>query len=638
MTTPDNDERTSIEETEAIAAVDAVEALLPPPAVKVLPALAATATDLIALRTAVVDAAGVSAGLWLSYLGVLFYLLVAAGAVTHKDLFFESPVKLPFLGIDLPLKGFFFLGPGLFLIVHTYILLHFSLLAGKVQAFNKELWKQIDDFAIRSDIRRQLPANIFVQALAGPSNDRNGVIGFFLWLIALISLVIGPVVLLWFFELQFLPYHDGAISNWHRIAVGIDLFMMWLFWWRIALRDGAPPDRRRLWDRCFAAFQRGLTCVAMAGLTGFSAVLLIGVATFPGEEVEAWYGRQSYLPARAEIHSLRKFLVEGEVNPATRAPESWWSDRLVLPGLNVVVHLKLDSDTKIDFLPETVSLRKRNFDDAVLTDAVLRKVDLTGAFLRRARLDGANLQGAVLKCVDWPNPEQRKKDGLPNDPICAQLQGASLNDAQLQGASLNFAQLQGASLRNVFAWRTDIRSAATTNAWIARVEPYRSAFCNNSAQHNICDWTPQTFKQLTDLMAAVVPEGPMRQAALKRIDPRLNPAPPDPDREGLAIDAWWNEHAPSPPAPATYETEVAAQWQKAACAATGAPHVVAALARRLLGDDLFAESPFSKDSPQPANLAAAFLSADCAGAKGLAEDLRAQLRALLPPTAVPPKP
>ena len=223
MTTPDNDERTCIEEAEAIAAVDAVEALLPPPAVKVLPALAATANDLTALRTAVVDAAGVSAGLWLSYLGVLFYLLVAAGAVTHKDLFFESPVKLPFLGIDLPLKGFFFLGPGLFLIVHTYILLHFSLLAGKVQAFNKELWKQIDDFAIRSDIRRQLPANIFVQALAGPSNDRNGVIGFFLWLIALISLVIGPVVLLWFFELQFLPYHDGAISNWHRLRQEIDL-------------------------------------------------------------------------------------------------------------------------------------------------------------------------------------------------------------------------------------------------------------------------------------------------------------------------------------------------------------------------------------------------------------------------------
>jgi hypothetical protein len=75
-----------------------------------LPALAAKADDLEAIRAAVVDAAGISTGLWLSYLFVLFYLLVAAGGVTHRDLFFESPVKLPFLNVDLPLKGFFWLG------------------------------------------------------------------------------------------------------------------------------------------------------------------------------------------------------------------------------------------------------------------------------------------------------------------------------------------------------------------------------------------------------------------------------------------------------------------------------------------------------------------------------------------------
>jgi hypothetical protein len=34
---------------------------------------------------------------------VLFYLAVAAGAVTHADLCLENPVKLPFLNIDLPL-------------------------------------------------------------------------------------------------------------------------------------------------------------------------------------------------------------------------------------------------------------------------------------------------------------------------------------------------------------------------------------------------------------------------------------------------------------------------------------------------------------------------------------------------------
>jgi len=90
------------------------------------------AIDLDALRTAVVDAAGVGYGLWFSYLFVLLYFAIAAGAVTHRDLLLESPVKLPFLNVELPLKAFFILGPLIFLVVHAYVLLHFLLLASKV--------------------------------------------------------------------------------------------------------------------------------------------------------------------------------------------------------------------------------------------------------------------------------------------------------------------------------------------------------------------------------------------------------------------------------------------------------------------------------------------------------------------------
>ena len=39
------------------------------------------------------------------------YLAIAAGAVTHADLFLERTVKLPFLNIELPLLAFFFLAP-----------------------------------------------------------------------------------------------------------------------------------------------------------------------------------------------------------------------------------------------------------------------------------------------------------------------------------------------------------------------------------------------------------------------------------------------------------------------------------------------------------------------------------------------
>jgi hypothetical protein len=54
---------------------------------------AAKAKNLDALREAVIDAAGVGGGLWLSYLFLFFYLFIAAAAVTHRDFLFENPVK-----------------------------------------------------------------------------------------------------------------------------------------------------------------------------------------------------------------------------------------------------------------------------------------------------------------------------------------------------------------------------------------------------------------------------------------------------------------------------------------------------------------------------------------------------------------
>src|SRR6516165_12197824 len=127
---------------------------------------AAKAKDLGALHEAVVDAASVGAGLWVSYLFALFYFAIATGAVTHRDLLLEGTVKLPFLNVELSLKAFFILGPFVFLIVHAYGLLHFVFLAGKSGAFNAELQAQISSDNTRARLRWQLPSNIVVQTLA----------------------------------------------------------------------------------------------------------------------------------------------------------------------------------------------------------------------------------------------------------------------------------------------------------------------------------------------------------------------------------------------------------------------------------------------------------------------------------------
>jgi len=144
------------------------------------------------------DAAGV--GLWFSYIFVLLYLLIAAGSFTHRDLFLENPVKLPFLNVDLPLVGFFVFGCLLLQIVHAYVLVHFVLLV--ITLVNTELEAQIPNPDVQAQLRHHLPSNILLQILAGPPEVRDGIIGVMRFGIAGISLAVGPLALLVFFQIQ----------------------------------------------------------------------------------------------------------------------------------------------------------------------------------------------------------------------------------------------------------------------------------------------------------------------------------------------------------------------------------------------------------------------------------------------------
>ena len=73
----------------------------PAPDPEIIEKFAKETHDLDSTRKSVEEAASVTTGLWLSYLFVLVYIGIAAGAVTHKDLFLENPVKLPFVS-DVP--------------------------------------------------------------------------------------------------------------------------------------------------------------------------------------------------------------------------------------------------------------------------------------------------------------------------------------------------------------------------------------------------------------------------------------------------------------------------------------------------------------------------------------------------------
>lgn len=376
-------------------------------------------------RKSVDDAASVSGTLWFSYLFALFYIGIAAGGVTHKDLLLENPVRLPFLNIELPLVAFFFLAPILFVISHGYTLMQFVLLAGKVGDFNSKLSEKISG---TEDARRQLPSNIFVQILAGPRDIRKGGLGFLLKSVAWISLVIGPILLLLLIQIQFLPYHLEWVTWVQRFALLADVALLWALWPAV-LEGRSAITCPKLWRHPFLV-PASVAPIAFAFI----------VARFPGEGLDEWVGKHQWIPPnsitarlgatnfldQAVVTSFHNLLLKGKVDEVTRRRISFFSNTLVLPGFDGLVAAKIDDPKKLDNLKQTLSLRGRNLEGAIFDGADLRKADLFKTRLQGASLRQANLQRASL--------DQ------------AELQGVLLNGANLQGASLDGANLQGASL------------------------------------------------------------------------------------------------------------------------------------------------------------------------------------------------
>src|SRR4051812_39052651 len=173
--------------------------------------------DVEALEKSLNDSATRVSTIWISFLTFSLYLLVAAATVTHKQLFLAEPVKLPVLNIDLPLWGFFFLAPILFVIFHAYVLIQLVLLARTATAYNDAVNHYAKVAADNSRVRQRLANTLFAQLFAGSPRERTGWLGLFLRTIAWITLATGPILILLVFQFMFLPYHSHIASWTHRL-------------------------------------------------------------------------------------------------------------------------------------------------------------------------------------------------------------------------------------------------------------------------------------------------------------------------------------------------------------------------------------------------------------------------------------
>jgi uncharacterized protein YjbI with pentapeptide repeats len=438
--------------------------------------------DVEALESAVNDSATRVSAIWISFLIFSLYLLIAATTVTQRQLLLADPIKLPVLNIDLPLWGFFFLAPILFVILHIYVLLQVLLLGRTTAAYNAAVARVQLSPEENISVRQRLANTLFAQIFAGSPREREGFIGALLRAMVWITLAIAPILILLAFQFSFLAYHSHIATWTHRFLILVELAAFFLIW-PLALdaqkefqwpKVGA--DLRHLGALCWRAFgpkeQRREEWLWLrqraAPLTASLLFIFVSlaIATFPGEPY-------------ANLLTLK--------SPFSVQCNSWFAgqfglisfpfDRLILQKANVVEDKKFRQilqNASERGLPPSASERTQNFSGrdlncSDLSLADLRRVDLTGAHLIGAMLFETDLRGATLEYAQLQGANLEGAQLQVADLYSAQLQGADLGATQLQGADLGAAELKGASLSMAMLQGANLSSAnlqgATFNYW-----------------------------------------------------------------------------------------------------------------------------------------------------------------------------
>jgi Pentapeptide repeats (8 copies) len=522
--------------------------------------------DVGELERALNDAAGKASILWTAFITFELYLAIAFGSVKHRDLFLETPIKLPVLDVNLPLVGFFVVAPTILLIFHFYVFLQLLALTAKAKDYDALLSQATSDISDQNYLRQRLDSFLILQMLVGPTEQRTGFGGLSLRLIAWITLVGTPVLILLQGQVTFLPYHREWVLWLLRVAVLIDLAVIWYFWKRV--RSSNEPMVARVpgksWPIVGAAAS---VCVFL---------LSIGIATFPGE-------RQDHVPAIRLIPtnwrphwskkdnwtSLHELLFAGAVDEVSGQPRSLFSNRLVLIDQSFVDPDKLVANEI------THSYRGRDFSHAVFIRADLRKADFTGAMLNGASFQSSKLQRAHFGCAERGTRTDTKTDHReaaerrwPDDG-CTWLQGASLDFAQLQGASLNAAQLQGASLDRT---RLLGASIAYAGVWRVRGAPEIDLTDRDGVDPGTKPWeprfgSPSSFSVWRDGILKAIPAGEYRDRASERLS-ALDPTPENEPKNSINSEFWKNASS----VPSQSKESIVAVLTDLACSSYEAPY------------------------------------------------------------------
>ncbi len=371
------------------------------------------------------DASGKAFALWVTLLTAGTYLAISIGTTTDVQILQAGPVKLPLLGVDMPLFDFYEYAPPLFVVLHLYVLIQLYLLAGTLHLFEAELLISDIPETDRERTLAQLDKFLFTQLLIGKLDDLF--VRQFVRMMVWLSIIVGPILLLLAFQVRFLSYHSAPITFVHRVVLVVDIVLLFLMWPKISHGSTRPASTRRGMHWALPAIAGVLCAIVLI----FSFL----IATVPSENLARYTGEWG-LQVPLPTYYLRL-------------------ERAHLVGTLSGFDLRGADLSRAD-------LRKSDLNGADLSGANLSGADLRGANLSGADLRGTCLFAANLTDVYAPNAKLNCAEVLrganqvclgqrhPKPETCTSLAGATLTSANFGGANLSGANLANADLKDAF--------------------------------------------------------------------------------------------------------------------------------------------------------------------------------------------
>jgi uncharacterized protein YjbI with pentapeptide repeats len=393
---------------------------------------AETPVNPYSLLDALNAAAARTNAVWLLFLGLMAYLALAVGALTHRDLLLDDGIALPLLGTRIDLVRFFVGAPALLALAHLAVIAQFVLLARKAAEFDDAV-RLLESTDLRSHpLRLEVDSFFHVQAIAGP--ERSRVVGAILYVLGWLTLLLAPLALLAYLQLAFLPFRSVTVT---AVQAGIVLADV-----AVVLLAGVFLLRAE------TSFFRALLGLVLKN----PASVALGLATVAGA---------AFVAVAASAPAIVPATAAGARGPLLG----------LFPRHLALADARLVSD-KAFIGGRTVNLRGRDLRFARLDRAELRQADLTGARLDGASLTGADLRGAKLGCANasllQQPPDSRAKAG------CTSARAADFSAAQMTGASLTGADLRGARFDEAVLERADLSRAQMAGATFERARLQRA--------------------------------------------------------------------------------------------------------------------------------------------------------------------